>query len=176
MPDYSSCAIASGYTKSCRDSIGGIKTVYITELANKSTLTHSSGLIATFTLSTGKKFWTFEPEQNTVTASDDETPNANNGTQFFEHKCTMPIVKRTATMSHVFRLMGMTDVMIIILDQNGLYWLLGGINGMKKQASTNPFGQNMGDMNGYTQVFMGQEPYQALQVPSNLIATLTTPA
>lgn len=176
MPDYSSCAIASGYTKSCRDSIGGIKTVYITELANKATLTHSSGLIATFTLSQGKKFWTYEPEQSAVTASDDENPNATNGSLFYQHKLTLPIVKRSATMGHVFRLMGMVDTMIIVLDQNGNYWLLGGINGMKKQPSTSPFGVAMGDTNGYSQVFQGEEPYQALQVPANLISTLTAPA
>ena len=176
MPDYSSCAIASGFTKSCRDQIGGIKTIYLTELTNKSTLTYSSGLIATFTLSSGKKFWTFEVEQASATASDDLKPNAANGSLYYEHKLTMPLVKRSATMSHVIKLIAQNDVMAIILDQNGLYWLLGGLNGLKMQDSTSPFGTAMADKNGYDLQFLGMESLHALQVPSNLITTLTTPA
>lgn len=176
MPDYSSCSIASGYTKSCRDSIGGIKTIYLTEQANKSTLTHASALISAFTLSTGKKFWTYEVEQGTATASDDPQPNASNGSLFYSHKVSMPIVKRSATSSHVFKMIAATDIMVIVLDQNGNYWLLGQGNGLKMQPSTAPFGTAMGDVNGYNLVFEGMDQYTALQVPSNLIATLTAPA
>lgn len=176
MPDYSSCAIPAGYTKSCRDSIGGIKTIYLTEQANKSTLTHASALIATFTLSTGKKFWTFEVEQGSATASDDPNPNAPNGSLFYSHKLTMPIVKRSANTSHIIRMIAQNDVMAIVLDQNGNYWLLGQGNGLKMQPSTSPFGTAMGDINGYNLVFEGMDQYSALQVPSNLIATLTSPA
>lgn len=170
------CAIASGYTKDCRDSIGGIKTIYITELANKSTLTHASALISAFTLSSGKKFWTYEVEQATATASDDLKPNKANGSLYYEHKVTMPLVKRSATMSHVLKLIAQNDVMIIVLDQNGNYWLLGANNGLSVQDSTSPFGTAMGDLNGYTINFMGMDSVPALQVPSNLITTLTTPA
>ena len=33
------CALTQGYTLDCADSVGGIKKIYVTELANKSTLT-----------------------------------------------------------------------------------------------------------------------------------------
>jgi hypothetical protein len=168
------CAIASGYTRDCRDNIGGIKTIYITELANKATLTHASSLITAFTLSSGKKFWTFELEQATATAADNLKPNAANGTLYYEHTVSAPFVKRSATMSHVFRLMAQNDVMVIVLDQNGNYWLLGGNNGLKMQDSTASFGTAMADMNGYVINLMGMDSYQALQVPSNLITGLTT--
>jgi hypothetical protein len=170
------CAIASGYTKDCRDSSGGIKIIYVTELANKSTLTHASALISTFTLTSGKKFWTFEVEQATATASDNLKPNAANGSLYYEHTVTMPLVKRSANMSHVIKLIAQNDVMVIVLDQNGNYWLLGGNNGLKMQDSTSPFGTAMGDLNGYQLNLMGMDSGPALQVPSNLITALTTPA
>lgn len=176
MPDYSSCAIPAGYTKSCRDSIGGIKTIYLTEQANKSTLAHASALITTFTLSTGKKFWTFEVEPATSTASDDPQPSAANGSLFYSHKLTMALVKRSANTSHIVKMIAAVGVMAIVLDQNGNYWLLGQGNGLNLQPSTSPFGTAFGDVNGYNLVFEGMDQYSALQVPSNLIATLTAPA
>lgn len=177
-----SCAISQGYTRDCRDSIGGIKALYLTELGNKSTLTSASGLIQTFTLSQGKKFWTLDLEQATATASDDPQPNSANGTFYCDHKLSFRIPKRSASFSNHLKNLAVNDLMAIVLDNNGLYWLLGGSdavnghNGLKMQASTAPFGTAFADINGYELVFLGMEPHLALQVPSNLIATLTSPA
>jgi hypothetical protein len=54
------CLLTSGYTLDCADSVGGIKKIYITELANKGSITAASGIITAFTLSAGKKFFTYE--------------------------------------------------------------------------------------------------------------------
>jgi hypothetical protein len=44
------CVLISGRTLDCRDSVGGIKRLLITELANKATLTTTSGTgVATIT-------------------------------------------------------------------------------------------------------------------------------
>ena len=40
------CALTSGRALDCRDSVGGIKRLLITELANKATLTTTSGAIS----------------------------------------------------------------------------------------------------------------------------------
>lgn len=174
MADYSSCAIASGYTKACRDSIGGIKTVYIAALADKATLTQASSLVSAMTMNTGKKFWTFEVEQATATGSDNPKPNGPNGSLYYEHTLTLPLVKRSATMSHTIKLLAMQDLMAIVLDNNGNYWLLGGDNGLKMQDSASPFGTALADKNGYDLQFLAMEPYPAAQVPAGLISGLTT--
>lgn len=170
------CAITSGYTKDCGDSIGGIKTTYFAPLSNKATLTYVSGAVVTFTLSQGKKFYTFEMNQATGTASDDPKPNATNGSFYVEHKSTLDVPKRSASFSYAIKTLAVQDLMQIVLDQNGTYWLLGGTNGMRMQDSTSPYGQAMADFNGYKMVFLGMEPTMALQVPANIMAVLLSPA
>lgn len=172
-----SCAINQSYTKDCRDSIGGIKTVYLTELYNQATLTYSSGVISTFTLNSGKKFWTVELEQATATASDNPKPNAANGSLYYEHTLNFMIPKRSGNINTFIKTLAVNDLMAIVLDQSGDYWLLGHSNGLKMQdGSTGSFGTAMADMNGFNLQLLGMETLYALKVPSNLIATLTSPA
>jgi len=170
------CAILSGYTKDCRSSIGGIKTVYITELANKSSITSASGNISAFSLTSGKKFWTFELEQATATASEVIKPNAANGTYYVEQTLNFKIPKRSATVSYQLKNLAQNDLMVIALTNNGNYWLLGETNGMKMQDSTNPYGTALADMNGYDLQFLSMEPDMAKTVASGLIAALLSPA
>ena len=173
---FENCAIISGYTKDCRNSIGGIKTVYITELQNKSSITSASGAISAFTLTSGKKFWTFELEQATATASEVVKPNGPNGTYYVEQTLNFKVPKRSALFSYQIKNLAQNDLMVIVLDMNGTYWLLGENNGLKMQDSTNPFGTAMADMNGYDLQFLAMENDNAKTVASKLIATLTTPA
>ena len=57
------CAIVSGYALDCKDTVGGIKTVYITELANVSSVTeNASGYVTAITMSGSKKFFTYALE------------------------------------------------------------------------------------------------------------------
>ena len=60
-----SCALTSGFTLPCRDGVGGVKTIYITELANFASATIASGVVTALTLDTGKKFWTYELTEET---------------------------------------------------------------------------------------------------------------
>lgn len=171
------CAILSGYSKDCRSSIGGIRTVYLTELSNKSSITSASGNISAFTLTSGKKFWTFELEQATATGSKgDPKPNPANGTFYVEQTLNFKIPKASATFSYHLKNLAQNDLMAIILDNNGTYWLLGETNGLKMQDGTASMGTALADMNGYDLNFLAQEPDMAKTVASNLIATLLSPA
>jgi hypothetical protein len=171
------CAINQGYPKDCRDSIAGIKTVYLTEQYNKATLTYASGVITAFTLNSGKKFWTVELEQATATASDNLKPNAANGSLYYEQTLNFMIPKRSGNINTFIKTLAVNDLMAIVLGQDGDYYLLGHSNGLKMQdGSTGSFGTAMSDMAGFNLQFLGMETLYALKVPSNLIATLTSPA
>jgi hypothetical protein len=172
-----SCAIDTGYTRSCRNEIGGIRNVYITELANKNTISPSTGEITSFTLNSGKRFWKYELEIGVGTASDDPKPNAPNGTFYFEQNVSFTLPKRSVALSNAMKNLAVNDLMIIVETNKSEYYLMGQENGMKMaDGSTGPFGTAFADMNGYNLVFQGMEPNEARKVASNLIATLTQPA
>lgn len=171
-----SCAINTGYTRSCRDQIGGIKTVYITELANKNTISPSTGQITAFTLNSGKQFWKYELELAVGTASDNPKPNAPNGTFYFESSVSFTIPKRSVALSNAMKNLAINDLMMIVEAYDGTLYLFGETNGMKMGDSTGPFGTAMADMNGYQLNFTGMEPQEARVVTTSLLATLIVPA
>lgn len=175
------CNILSGYTNTCRDSIGGIKTIYITELSNKASatvITSTSGNItnvASF-LSTGKKFWTFELTQATANYVQTPKPNSPNGSFYVEQTLGFKIPKFSATFSYQLKNLAQNDLMAIAYTMNGDYVLLGEKNGLKMQDSTQPSGTAMADFSGYDLVFKAEENDMALLVPSGIISLLTSPA
>lgn len=170
------CVLTSGHTLGCRDAVGGIKTVYITELSNKEAITASSGNITAFTLNEGKQFWTYELEKETAECVEKPTTSVENGTVFWESELKIMLHKRTAALSSEIALLAQNRLMIIILDRNGVYWLMGEANGADLAPSESTFGKAMGDANGYALTFIAKETSQMKTVASNLIATLTAPA
>ena len=167
------CVLTSGYTLDCADSVGGIKKIYITELSNKASITAASGIITAFTLSAGKKFFTYELQKETSNLVENITRNSANGTTFYEQVLQFTIRKMAASLRNEIKLLAQNNVMIIVLDRNGKYWLLGENNGCEMTNSTAATGTAMGDFNGYTLNFQGMEEAPCQEVSSGLIAGLT---
>ena len=93
------CALTQGFTLGCRDNVGGIKTVYIIELANVSSFSPSdlSGTLTAITMSGGAKFWTYNMEKETASLEASIQTNDANGTVFYEPTLTMPLRKMQAS-------------------------------------------------------------------------------
>jgi hypothetical protein len=72
--------------------------------------------------------------------------------------------------------MAQNRLMVIVLDRNGIYWLLGESNGLDLVTGNFSSGTAMADRNGYELSFVGKEPNQAQSVTSGLMATLLVPA
>lgn len=169
------CALTQDISLGCRDSVGGIETVYITELANKATLTTTAGTIGTFTLSTGKQFWIYELVRGTANWGEDVVNSEENGTYFYQQKLAIKLHKRSATLNEEIKLIAQNRLMIIVKQKNGEYYLIGE-EGATLDTSTFESGTAMGDFNGYTLNFKCDSTVPAAKVNSNLISTLTAPA
>jgi len=167
------CAIIQGYEIPCRNSVGGISEIYLTEIENKVSLTSASGIITAFTLSSGKKFWTFKMEKENAEFTEKIVPSVENGTVYYEQEVKFSMKQLSASNRNNIRQMVQNRLFIIVKDNNGVYWLLGEVNGCDLGASDGKTGKAMGDLNGYSLTFMGKEPAPAQQVTGTLLATLT---
>jgi len=56
------------------------------------------------------------------------------------------------------KLLSRAKLSVIIKDNNGIYWLMGETNGVRMTAGDNGTGTALGDRNGYSLSFQGQEP------------------
>lgn len=170
------CNLTQGFTLDCRDSVGGIKEIYLANLDDKATLSSTNdGVIDTFTLSTGEQFYTYELRKQTSSFTENITSSDENGTLFYEQEATIQLSKMESEKRNELYEVGKSRVMMIVLDRNGKYWLLGEEQGLTLGGSGET-GTAMGDLNGYSLTFTGQERVPAKEVEESLIDTLTAPA
>lgn len=162
-------AIAQGYSKSCRDAQGGVKKFWITEWANIESYTEASGVLTAITLTAGKKFWLYEQELQTASATESITSSRTNGTTFWDQTFNAVLHKRAASVSYALRALAHQDVVIIGQEQTGTNFIWGIKNGLSLDPSESPTGVNMGDLNGYNLVFKGMEPYGAFTVSQDIV-------
>lgn len=171
-----SCNLTTGFSLACRDSVGGIKGLYVTELANKKTLVSATdGTISSIALLTGKQFWQVDQVKETSNWEETRTVSEENGTAFSDQKLKVIFNKGAVAQRAFVKLLAQNLLMWIVLDRNGTYWLLGEQNGMAMATSKYASGTKMGDRNGYELDFMGKEENMAQTIDPTQIAALLVP-
>jgi hypothetical protein len=166
------CTIYQDSLLDCVDGVSGIKEIYLTEHANILSVTSTSGVVSAISKSSGKKFWVYQLENENADWKESQKKAVENGTNFYEQTLSFTIKKMTASNRNNLKVVSQNRLMIIILDNNGLYWLLGETRAMHLTANEAGSGKAMGDLNGYTLTFMGKEPAPAQTVTSSIISAL----
>lgn len=170
------CGLTQGFTLDCKKQVGGIKAIYLMELANKGSITQASGEISAWTQETGAKFWKYELREESSSFTQNINLNNQAGTLFYEQVITAQLDPFNLARVNEIDLVAQNDTLVIVEDSNGHYWLAGEDNGCYITAGTMQTGQAKGDLSGFTLTLTGKEADPAREVDSSLIASLTTPA
>lgn len=156
-----SCLINTGYTLGCRDSIGGIKAVYIGNFDSGATYTlGADDRIIAFTGST-VSYYTFEQEMETGEFNQNGAYSIENGTLFFDQQLTLTFHKNDATLRNQLLVLSQANMSVIVEDQRGLFWLMGYQNGVRALSGSMNTGKAYGDLNGFTITLQSKEPEPA---------------
>jgi hypothetical protein len=168
------CAIVSGYTIDCRESVGGIDAVFFAEFGNV-TILDASGIVTGITKVTGKKFYKFEiPTKSSAVASSNPMGSIENGTLFFEQTLDFPVNKRDATTRNIITTLSKNKVVAVTLDKDGTYRMYGKQFGMYLGGSTGTSGAAAGDAQGYVLKFEATEKEDFFEVTNAIGLALTT--
>lgn len=155
-----SCSITlTGRGTNCRNSLGGIKNVYITQWSDGMWQTAvdgaTPGAVVTSPL---VNFKTFNLLRNTGSFNTVVTASTENGTVFFEE--TLVTVfggAKEATDNKEIVELCKDRVAIIVQDRNDQYWVMGLTHGALVTAGSVDSGTAPGDNNGFTLTFMSEE-------------------
>ncbi len=168
------CAIVSGYALDCKDTVGGIKSIYITELANVTAVAeNASGYVTSITKAAGKKFYEYSllaRGQNNFTQNIQADPAV--GTVAYEQSVVANFVKLQYETQIVLDNLIKNRLSVIVETKDGSYWLFGKVNGLEVSAGTANSGQAMNEFQGYQLTFTGMEKALANEVDSSIIAGL----
>lgn len=173
-------ALTGAIAKSCSTNTGGIRKMFIADFENVSTITSSGSpaKISAITMSGATKFYEFEFNRNTSSFEEAVTVNLENGTTFFNQTVRLELARReSAKRDAIEKLVaGQKQLMIIVLDSNGLYWLFGQVEGAYATEITGGSGVAKTDKNGYSIAMTAEEPAQAFEVDSTVISGIVTNA
>lgn len=169
------CALTQGYNLDCRDSLGGLKTIYIIELENVSSVAIASGTVTGITKLSSKRFWKYNLEMGTSNTAETITGSRENGTVFYAQAVTAVLNKQQSSVRNEIKLLAQNRLMVVAVDRNNNSWLYGYEFGLMLNAGDITSGTASGDRNGYSLPFNGEEREPAYAVSSAVISTLETP-
>ena len=170
------CAIVSGYALDCKDTVGGIKNIYITELANVLTVTeNASGLVTAMTKGVGTKFFTYALEARGANDfAQSIKADAGVGTVSYDQTLTINFVKLQYETQVKLDLLIKNRLSVIVQTKDGSYWLLGKEYGLEVTGGSANTGKAMSEFQGYNLILTGMEKALANEVDSSIIAALLT--
>lgn len=180
-----SCLLTSGIAKGCKDNMAGIKTVYLTNSINVTAISPvpdgtspaDVGVIDTITMaaSPNQYFYEFTPNKMSSNWVENIQSNVQNGTIAYEQVLTIILGKNEATKRNQIKLIGQAEVVAIVEDRNGKYWLLGEENGLELTGGNSASGTALTDLNGWSLTLTGQEHDPAREVSASIMAALIEP-
>lgn len=170
------CDLTAGYTKGCAEEIGGIKSIYVIELADVDSYTEVGGEITAITVASGgNQFWQYNLESDISNATAVLTRSRENGTLFSDQTVNVILNDNALATRNQLLLLAKNDLFVIVELASGEYEAFGIENGMYVETTTRETGVAKADRNGNTLVFRAMEKENPPKVDSTIIAGLLTP-
>jgi len=163
-----SCDITHGRLEQCKDVVGGLQAIYVLNYGLFDPIADvvyvgTTDEIQTITLPASTNVYKFELKgtnsfETTITSS------RENGTTFFEQVLAITLKKQDVQTHKEVKLLTYGRPNIIVRTNANQFFIAGLTRGMDVTAGTIGNGTALGDMNGYSLTFTGQEA-----VPANFL-------
>ena len=156
------CDITTGRALPCKDSVGGLKSVYFinydssVEIAVEDAATHDDEVASTTAWNTTSTAFEYELKGNSSLTTN-ITSSRENGTTFFEQVLELTLPKLSADDNKEIKLLSFGRPRIVVEDYNGNLFLVGREHGADVTGGTIVTGAAMGDLSGYTLTFSAME-------------------
>ena len=170
------CDLTRGRLIDCKDTIGGLKAIYIAK-SYSNNVSAVSTINATEMTTAGFATWSccggtvevfkydLVPNLSSMTVNIN-SDNAN-GTTFFTQTLSATLQKIDHDMTNELRLIAYSRAQIFVQDSNDNVFLLGIDNGCHVSGGTVITGTAKGDLNGYTIEWSAEENNALIQLPAS---------
>lgn len=166
------CALTQGYTLDCKDSIGGLKEVYFAAVEDVASWTGSAGAYTAVTMEATKTFFKYDLVKESANFAEAVNTNVQNGTVFYAQTLEIILNKLQVNTRNEILLLAKNNLVAIVVDNNGVSWILGFANGLDITGGGSGSGTAFGDRNGYTLTFTGNEK----ELAASFTGTVPLPA
>jgi hypothetical protein len=177
------CDLTRGRLIDCKDTIGGLKAIFICKnynnnisaVATINTTEMTTAGFATWSGATGSATTVFKYDLVPNLSSMTVNINSDNatGTSFFTQTLSATLQKIDHDMTNELRLMAYSRAQIFVQDSNDNVFLLGIDSGCNVSGGTVITGAGKGDLNGYTIEWNAEERNALVQLPASAGAGTT---
>lgn len=162
----------SGIALDCSN-VGGLKKVYMAPLASVTGVTVSTGnTVTAILMSDTDKFVSYAFKRGNANFVSTGTKDIKAGTYFVENVLTLQVNKQeTAKRNEIMNLID-SNPMVIVQDNNDIYWLLTGIDFGGDANGTAQSGAEMAEGNFYTITVTAQQKVLPYEVEASALTTI----
>jgi hypothetical protein len=167
------CNLSAGIQLGCRDNVGGLMTMWITDFTNIASLTSSTGDTITAISGTGT-FYEFQLIRTSSQLTETVNASLENGTVFYQGEIVTYFNKLGQDKRNILKTLAQSPrLAIVVEDNNGQYFYCGQTYGSFISAGTSVTGKALGDANGYNLTFQYLEPNPMNQLSGSLSSIAT---
>ena len=164
------CLISSSFALDCKDSVGGVKAIYLVNWASTG-FTVASGEVTATTIASGD---VYKYEVPKASSSMVVTTNVSteNGTSFNSAEISFKLRRLSTSKRNELKLLAQTRVFAIVRTNNDEYYLAGKEYGCDVTKMTSNTGTAMGDFAGYDVALSAIEAEAPYKLQSSVVTTL----
>jgi hypothetical protein len=160
------CELTAGFALDCKEGVGGIKAIYIQQLADFQTdvvVDAGSEEISSLPEAT---IYQYTLPKHTGSFTEEVASSVENGTIFYTQTVTATFFKLTAARRKQLELIAKNRLVVFVLDNNDNIWMIGKVDGAEVTAMSTATGTAKGDLNGTTITFTAEEAHKAYRLES----------
>lgn len=162
----------AGIGLGCKDSMGGIKEVYIIKENDVTNITIEENIITAIETSTSAKFKTYKFRKGTSSMSTSLTTDEAAGTLSFQTDLALQFTKMETAKRLEIMALAVDSVVVIVLDSNGHYWYLGKDFPVTASSATANSGTAFGDFSGYNITLTDNSRELPYEVEASIVSAL----
>ena len=169
------CNILSCIPRGCDSNAGGLLKFYLADAESITGITESNGTVTGIGLSGGTPaFYEFHMNKNSAQFIETGNIDLTNGSTFYTVVTSLHIARRDVAKRNSISLVasGQRDLILILQDANGIYWLQGKTNYANLTALGEGSGLAKADGSKYSLEFTSEEPEMMVEVDPAIIAGL----
>ena len=139
-----------GLVNDCAKSMGGIRRVFIANKDDVASVTVSENKITAITMAESAKFKSYYFRKGTGSYTSTLNVDQANGVNYVGTDVVLQFTRMETTKRIEMVALSVNDLVVIVEDNNGVYWFLGYDNPVNASAGDGQTGTAMTDGNRYT--------------------------
>ena len=160
------CELSAGFTLDCKSGIGGIKAIYLQQLADFQTGVSVDGTSGEIDGLSTASIYQFTLPKHTGSFTEEVASSVENGTIYYTQTVTATFFELSAARRKQLEIIAKNRLVCFVLDNNNNIWMVGKVDGAEVTAMSTATGVAKGDLNGYTLTLTAEEKNKAYRLES----------